>query len=153
MLGLYLSYLEINGIDYKVQCRPNNKFYINKCFVHRSFEEIEPLEDFKCYVTGGNTAKTVLHDEAKDLYRMIIDSDLLDEEEETDKVSDHSTLLFYNSEETYPEATVPEEDFYGVYRIYESGLVRYTASPDSTFLFRYMTPADLYSEIYFYLNA
>ena len=117
------------------------------------YEEIEPLEDFKCYFTGGNTAKTVLHDEAKDLYRMIIDSDLLDEEEETDKVSDHYTLVFYNSEETYPEATVPEEHFYGVYRIYESGLVRYTASPDSTFLFRYMTPADLYNEIYFYLNA
>ena len=36
MLGLYLSYLELNGIEYKVSCRPNNKFYINKCFVHKS---------------------------------------------------------------------------------------------------------------------
>ena len=36
MLGLYLSYLELNGIEYKVSCRPRNKFYINNCFVHKS---------------------------------------------------------------------------------------------------------------------
>lgn len=36
MLGLYLSYLELNGIEYQVDCRPNNKFYTNKCFVHKS---------------------------------------------------------------------------------------------------------------------
>lgn len=43
MLGLYLSYLELNGIDYKIKCRPNNKFYINKCFVHRSLGEDYPI--------------------------------------------------------------------------------------------------------------
>lgn len=36
MLGLYLSYLELNEIEYQVDCRPNNKFYINKCFIHKS---------------------------------------------------------------------------------------------------------------------
>ena len=36
MLGLYLSFLELNGIEYKVSCRPRNKFYINNCFVHKS---------------------------------------------------------------------------------------------------------------------
>jgi len=35
MLGLYLSYLELNQIEYKVDCRPDSKFYINKCFIHR----------------------------------------------------------------------------------------------------------------------
>lgn len=39
MLGLYLSYLELNNIEYKVDCRPNNKFYINKCFMFK-FSEI-----------------------------------------------------------------------------------------------------------------
>jgi len=43
MLGLYLSYLELNGIEYKVSCRPNNKFYINKCFVHKSLGEDYPF--------------------------------------------------------------------------------------------------------------
>jgi len=43
MLGLYLSYLELNGIEYEVQCRPNNKFCINKCFVHRSLGKDFPL--------------------------------------------------------------------------------------------------------------
>ena len=43
MLGLYLSYLELNGIEYKVNCRPNNKFYINKCFVHRSYGDDYPI--------------------------------------------------------------------------------------------------------------
>ena len=32
MLGMYLSYLETQGIKYKVECKPNNKFYINKSF-------------------------------------------------------------------------------------------------------------------------
>lgn len=34
MLGLYLSYLELNNIEYKVSVRPDNKFYFNKCFIH-----------------------------------------------------------------------------------------------------------------------
>lgn len=44
MLGLYLSYLELNGIEYKVSCRPRNKFYINNCFVHRSYGNDYPFE-------------------------------------------------------------------------------------------------------------
>lgn len=43
MLGLYLSYLELNGIEDKVNCRPRNKFYINKCFVHKSLGEDYPF--------------------------------------------------------------------------------------------------------------
>lgn len=43
MLGLYLSYLELNRIEYKINCRPNNKFYINKCFVHKSLGEDYPF--------------------------------------------------------------------------------------------------------------
>lgn len=43
MLGLYLSYLELNGIEYQVDCRPNNKFYIDKCFVHKSWENDYPF--------------------------------------------------------------------------------------------------------------
>lgn len=43
MLGLYLSYLELNGIEYKVDCRPNNKFYINKCFKHKSWGNDYPF--------------------------------------------------------------------------------------------------------------
>jgi len=43
MLGLYLSYLELNKIEYKVDCRPNNKFYINKCFIHKSLGEDYPF--------------------------------------------------------------------------------------------------------------
>lgn len=43
LLGLYLSYLELNKIEYKVDCRPNNKFYINKCFVHKSLREDYPF--------------------------------------------------------------------------------------------------------------
>ena len=34
MLGLYLSYLEYNKIDYKISVRPNKKYHFNKCFVH-----------------------------------------------------------------------------------------------------------------------
>ena len=43
MLGLYLSYLELNGIEYQVDCRPNNKFYINKCFKHKSWGNDYPF--------------------------------------------------------------------------------------------------------------
>ena len=43
MLGLYLSYLELNGIEYEIDCRPNNKFCINKCFVHRSLGKDYPF--------------------------------------------------------------------------------------------------------------
>lgn len=34
ILGIYLSYLELNNIEYKVSVRPDNKFYFNKCFIH-----------------------------------------------------------------------------------------------------------------------
>ena len=43
MLGLYLSYLELNGIEYEIDCRPNNKFCINKCFVYRSLGKDYPF--------------------------------------------------------------------------------------------------------------
>ena len=43
MLGLYLSYLEFNGIDYIIQCRPNNKFCVNKCFIHKSLGKDYPF--------------------------------------------------------------------------------------------------------------
>ena len=43
MLGLYLSFLELNNIEYKVDCRPNNKFYINKCFIHKSLGKDYPF--------------------------------------------------------------------------------------------------------------
>lgn len=34
ILGIYLSYLELNNIEYKISVRPDNKFYFNKCFIH-----------------------------------------------------------------------------------------------------------------------
>lgn len=43
MLWLYLSYLELNKIGYKVNCRPNNIFYIKKCFIHNSLGKDYPF--------------------------------------------------------------------------------------------------------------
>lgn len=58
MLGIYLSYLEVQGIKYKVKCRPNNKFYINKCYKHSissndySFIILENKGQFLCRGCG-----------------------------------------------------------------------------------------------------
>lgn len=58
MLGIYLSYLESQGIEYKVECRPNNKFYINTCSFHNNLNEdysLIILEDkglFLCHRCG-----------------------------------------------------------------------------------------------------
>ncbi len=64
MLGMYLSYLETQGIKYKVECKPNNKFYINKCYYHTPgndypFVILDNKGQFICHACG--TAGSIIH--------------------------------------------------------------------------------------------
>ena len=101
MLGLYLSYLELNGIEYKVSCRPRNKFYINNCFVHRSYGNDYPFEIIESeglFVCRGCCKGGHIVDFVGEVYDLSLDKIL--------------KILFSYINGTYNELTETEKNIY-----------------------------------------
>ena len=101
MLGLYLSYLELNGIEYKVSCRPRNKFYINNCFVHRSYGNDYPFEIIESeglFVCRGCCKGGHIVDFVGEVYDLSLDKIL--------------NILFSHINGTYNELTETEKNIY-----------------------------------------
>lgn len=101
MLGLYLSYLELNGIEYEIQCRPNNKFCINKCFVHRSLGKDYPftiIENDGLFACRGCHQGGHIIDFIGETYNI-----------ETDKIL---KILFSHINGTYDKLSEEEKDIY-----------------------------------------
>lgn len=101
MLGLYLSYLELNGIEYKINCRPNNKFYVNKCFVHKSVGDDYPFEIIEIdglFTCRGCWKGGHIIDFVGEVYRLELDEIL--------------KILYSYINGTYEELSETEKDIY-----------------------------------------
>lgn len=110
-----------------------------------SYENVAKLTDFKCYVSFREKSFTINGSRAKDLYNIVHENtnEALDTPSFSDK--NYVYLVFYNNKEDYPSENISANNYYGIYAIYEDGVLEFSGSPYHSAIFEYKTEPNLYN--------
>ena len=114
--------------------------------VDLSYEHILELIDFKCYASYHDQKTTIDGEEAKELYKIVSESNAGIEHSPSSSQSDYIYLVFYNSTSDYP-STDERTEFYGSYYIYSDGLLQISGSPYHSAIFSYKSKNNIFDEV------
>lgn len=110
-----------------------------------SYENINELADFKCYISHNDNIVTIEGYSAKELYNLIGNAKGEEIQTSTYPDGDYVYLVFYNSTEEYPSKNANE--FYGAYTIYDNGILNYSRSPYHSAAFNYKLNSNIFNSI------
>jgi len=114
--------------------------------VNLSYEHILELNHFKCYASYLDQETTIEGEEAKELYKIVSESNEGIEHSPSSSQNDYIYLVFYNSTSDYP-STDERTEFYGSYHIYSDGLLRFTGSPYHSAIFSYQLEKSIFNSV------
>ena len=114
--------------------------------VDLSYEHILELNHFKCYASYLDQETTIEGEEAKELYKIVSESNEGIEHSPSSSQNDYIYLVFYNSTSDYPSADERTE-FYGSYYIYSDGLLQFSGSPYHSAVFSYKLKNNIFDDV------
>ena len=114
--------------------------------VDLSYEHILELNHFKCYASYLDQEITIEGEEAKELYKIVSESNDGIEPSPSSSQSDYIYLVFYNSTSCYLSMDESTE-FYGSYRIYSDGLLQFSGSPYHSAVFSYKLKSSIFDDV------
>ena len=114
--------------------------------VDLSYEHILELNHFKCYASYLDQETTIEGEEAKELYKIVSESNEEIEHSPSSSQNDHICLVFYNSTSDYP-STDERMEFYGLYYIYSDGLLQFSGSPYYSAVFSYKLKNNIFDDV------
>ena len=114
--------------------------------VDLSYEHILELNDFKCYASYLDQKTTIEGEEAKELYKIVSESNEGIEHSPSSSQNDYIYLVFYNSTSGYP-STDERTEFYGSYYIYSDGLLQFSGSPYHSAVFSYKLKNNIFDDV------
>ena len=112
--------------------------------VDLSYEHILELNHFKCYASYLDQETTIEGEEAKELYKIVSESNEGIEHSPSSSQNDYIYLVFYNSTSGYP-STDERTEFYGSYYIYSDGLLQFSGSPYHSAVFSYKLKNNIFA--------
>ena len=114
--------------------------------VDLSYEHILELNHFKCYASYLDQETTIEGEEAKELYKIVSESNEGIEHSPSSSQNDYIYLVFYNSTSDYP-STDERTEFYGSYYIYSDGLLQFSGSPYHSAVFSYKLKNNIFDDV------
>ena len=114
--------------------------------VDLSYEHILELNHFKCYASYLDQETTIEGEEAKELYKIVSESNEGIEHSPSSSQNDYIYLVFYNSTSDYP-STDERTEFYGSYYIYSDGLLQFSGSPCHSAVFSYKLKNNIFDDV------
>ena len=114
--------------------------------VDLSYEHILGLNHFKCYASYLDQETTIEGEEAKELYKIVSESNEGIEHSPSSSQNDYIYLVFYNSTSGYP-STDERTEFYGSYYIYSDGLLQFSGSPYHSAVFSYKLKNNIFDDV------
>ena len=115
--------------------------------VDLSYEHILELNHFKCYASYLDQETTIEGEEAKELYKIVSESNEGIEHSPSSSQNDYIYLVFYNSTSGYP-STDERTEFYGSYYIYSDGLLQFLGSPYHSAIFSYELKNSIFNDVF-----
>ena len=114
--------------------------------VDLSYEHILELNHFKCYASYLDQETTIEGEEAKELYKIVSESNEGIEHSPSSSQNDYIYLVFYNSTSDYP-TTDERTEFYGSYYVYSDGLLQFSGSPYHSAVFSYKLKNNIFDDV------
>ena len=114
--------------------------------VNLSHKHILELNHFKCYASYLDQETTIEGEEAKELYKIVSESNEGIEHSPSSSQNDYIYLVFYNSTSGYP-STDERTEFYGSYYIYSDGLLQFSGSPYHSAVFSYKIKNNIFDNV------
>ena len=114
--------------------------------VDLSYEHILELNHFKCYASYLDQETTIEGEEAKELYKIVSESNEGIEHSPSSSQNDYIYLVFYNSTSSYP-STDERTEFYGSYCIYSDGILQFSGSPYHSAVFSYKLKNNIFDDV------
>ena len=111
-----------------------------------SYEHILELNHFKCYASYLDQETTIEGEEAKELYKIVSESNEGIEHSPSSSQNDYIYLVFYNSTSDYP-STDKITEFYGTYWVFSDGLLQFSGSPYHSAIFSYKLNNNIFDDV------
>ena len=111
-----------------------------------SYEHILELNHFKCYASYLDQETTIEGEEAKELYKIVSESNEGIEHSPSSSQNDYIYLVFYNSTSDYP-STDERTEFSGSYYIYSDGLLQFSGSPYCSAVYSYKLKNNIFVDV------
>ncbi len=113
--------------------------------VDLSYDNINNLTDFKCYISHNDNIATIDGSSAKELYKLIWDAKGEEIYTTSNADGDYVYMVFYNSLEEYPSENINE--FFGTYTVSDDGILTFSVSPYQSLAFDYKLNSNIFNSI------
>lgn len=110
-------------------------------------KEIDDLTDFHCCLTHGDDSVVLHGDDAKAAYHLITDTLRILEDSDDSPSGDQIGAVFYVGDVNPLSDTVPFEQQYGDYSVWENGIGLYVASVSASSGFNYQVGPSVYTSL------